>query len=229
MKTLSKICRIAALVLAVASLVSFLFTFAVFSFANGQTVNAGGLQLAFGSELFEQTKVAKSADLLLCFFLTVLSVALTAFSLFKKSAALKYWTSGVSLGTAVYMFVIAVSNPWKFVDTRPFTDSLESIKYGPFVLYAAVAIILCAAFSIAYLLISDKIEVDASKGKKLTIPKRLVRFLKDYKSEIKKIVWPGFKDVIKNTVIVLIMCLLIGILVWVLDFGLGQLLSLIWG
>ena len=83
--------------------------------------------------------------------------------------------------------------------------------------------------SIAYLLIDDYIEVLESKGEKLTICKRVIRFLRDYKSEYKKIVWPSLKDVVKNTVIVLIMCLLIGALIWVVDFGLGQLLSLILG
>jgi preprotein translocase subunit SecE len=79
------------------------------------------------------------------------------------------------------------------------------------------------------LLIDDYIEVAESKGAKLTIPKRIVRFFRDYKSEVKKIVWPGYKDVIKNTVIVLIMCLIIGLLIWAVDFGLGQLVQLILG
>ena len=81
----------------------------------------------------------------------------------------------------------------------------------------------------AYLLIDDYIEVKESNGAKQTIIKRIIRFFRDYKSEIKKIVWPGWKDVAKNTVIVLIMCLIIGALIWIIDFGLGKLLELILG
>ena len=55
------------------------------------------------------------------------------------------------------------------------------------------------------------------------------KFFRDYKSEYKKIVWPNLKDVLKNTFIVLVMCLIIGALIWIVDFGLGQLLSLILG
>ena len=65
-------------------------------------------------------------------------------------------------------------------------------------------------------------------GKKPTIMKRLIKFFRDYKSEVKKIVWPSFKDVVKNTVIVLIMCAVVGAFIWLLDFGLAKLLDVIW-
>jgi preprotein translocase subunit SecE len=50
--------------------------------------------------------------------------------------------------------------------------------------------------------------------------KKVGRFLKDFRGEIKKIIWPDFKTVMKNTGIVLVTVLIIGILVWILDFGL---------
>ena len=83
--------------------------------------------------------------------------------------------------------------------------------------------------AVAYLLVDDYLEVLASKGAKKTIIKRIALFFRDYKSEIKKIVWPNIKDVLKNTAIVLIMCLLVGIFIWLLDLGLGKLLELILG
>ena len=49
------------------------------------------------------------------------------------------------------------------------------------------------------------------------------------RSEVYPGVWPGIKDVLKNTLIVLVMCLLVGALIWLVDFGLGQLLGLILG
>ena len=86
---------------------------------------------------------------------------------------------------------------------------------------------LFAVAAAAYLLIDDYIEVTQSKGAKRTILKRIIGFFKDYKSEIKKIVWPGFKDVAKNTGIVLAMCLIVGAFIWLLDLGLGKLIELI--
>ncbi|MBQ3547509.1 MAG: preprotein translocase subunit SecE [Clostridia bacterium] len=82
-----------------------------------------------------------------------------------------------------------------------------------------------AAFAIAHLFVDDYIEAKANGGK--TIFQRVVLFFRDYKSEIKKIVWPNFKEVVRNTVIVLIMCAVVGVLIWLVDFGLGQLLNLI--
>ncbi|MBR5473663.1 MAG: preprotein translocase subunit SecE [Clostridia bacterium] len=66
-----------------------------------------------------------------------------------------------------------------------------------------------------------------SKGAKRTIMQRVIGFIKDYKSEVKKIVWPGIKDVAKNTAIVLVMCLIVGAFIWLLDLGLGKLIELI--
>ncbi|MBO5853042.1 MAG: preprotein translocase subunit SecE [Clostridia bacterium] len=64
------------------------------------------------------------------------------------------------------------------------------------------------------------------KAKK-TILQRLIATLRDYKSELKKIVWPGRNDVIKNTLVVLVICLIIGIFIWLVDFGLGSLMNFI--
>ena len=76
--------------------------------------------------------------------------------------------------------------------------------------------------------VSDYVEVLASKGEKKVLVKRVVQFFKDYKSETKKIVWPGLREVVKNTIIVLIMCAIIGALIWLVDWGLGSLLKLVW-
>ena len=127
------------------------------------------------------------------------------------------------------MLVITLSNPWKFVDSRPFTAVTESISYGPFVAFATIALFLSAAFAIVYMFVSDYLEVVASKGEKKVLIKRVIQFLKDYKSETKKIVWPGPRDVVKNTLIVLLMCLIIGVIIWLVDWGLGSLLNVIWG
>ncbi|MBO5199993.1 MAG: preprotein translocase subunit SecE [Clostridia bacterium] len=68
--------------------------------------------------------------------------------------------------------------------------------------------------------------VRESKDKK-TILRRVIHFLRDYKSEVNKIVWPGLNDVVKNTIVVLVVTLIIGAFIWLLDFGLGQLMKLV--
>lgn len=56
---------------------------------------------------------------------------------------------------------------------------------------------------------------------------RIKNFFVDCKSEIKKIIWPKPKATFKNTGIVLIMIIIVGIFVFLLDTGLMQLLGMI--
>ena len=52
---------------------------------------------------------------------------------------------------------------------------------------------------------------------------RIVRFFKEVKSEMKKVVWPSKNQVVRSTFIVIAAVVVIGILIWVLDilFQLG--------
>ena len=217
------------MVFGLASLVLFFTRFATIV-TNGNTVHMVGAQLAFGSKIDvagTTYDMAKSAHILFCFWLTVAGFLASIFSF--KSKNLRYAAPGIGIVTSIYMLVIALGNPMeKFVDERPL-KGVTSIEYAPFVWILVAVLFAFTIISAAYLLIDDYLEVLASNGQKLTIGKRIIRFFKDYKSETKKIVWPGYKDVIKNTVIVLIMCLLVGILIWVVDFGLGKLINLILG
>ncbi len=228
MKVLNKICQILAIVFGVASLVLFFTRFATVM-SGENPVNLVGAQLGFGGKITvagTEYAMAKSSDILFCFLLTVISVLLSAFSF--KSKKLRYAAPVVGIIDAVYMLVIALSDPYKFVDKRPLPN-VTSIEYTSFVLITAIALFLFVIAAVAYLFIDDYLEVKASAGAKKTIFYRVIHFLRDYKSEIKKIVWPTWKEVIKNTVIVLIMCLIVGILIWLVDFGLGNLLNIIYG
>lgn len=228
MKTVNRICQILAIVLGIGSVVLFFLRFATIT-SSGSDVSLVGAQLGFGSKITAASteySMAKSSDILFCFLLTVLSAVFGTLSF--KSKKLRYFTPAVGVIDAVYMLVIALSSPNKFIDTRPLPD-VTAVTYTPFILVTAIALFASTAFAVAYLLIDDYIEVKESNGSKLTIMKRIFRFFRDYKSEVKKIVWPGWKDVIKNTVIVLIMCVLVGAFIWLVDFGLGRLLELILG
>lgn len=69
---------------------------------------------------------------------------------------------------------------------------------------------------------------DATAQKKKS-GNRVVRFFKEVKSEMKKVVWPSKKQVINNTLIVIAAVVLIGVVIWALDmlfsFGLGFLVK----
>ncbi len=58
---------------------------------------------------------------------------------------------------------------------------------------------------------------------------RIVKFFKETKSELKKVVWPSKQQIIKNTLIVIAAVIAIGAVIWILDFlfqlGLGQIIG----
>ena len=230
MKAINKICRFGAILFGLASLVLFFTDFAKI-IVDGTAGTIVGAQAAFGSEVTigdEAYSMARSAHMLLCFWIAVIGVLLSAFSF--KSKKIRIAAPIVALIAAVYMLVMRLSGPWKFIDFRPIPyTSIDEITYTLNVWLVVIALFVFTILAIAYLLIDDYIEVLASKGEKRTLFIRLIQFFRDYKSEVKKIVWPGIKDVVKNTVIVLIMCAVVGVIIWGVDIGLGYLLDLILG
>ncbi len=65
--------------------------------------------------------------------------------------------------------------------------------------------------------------------KKRGLGKRFVKYCRDLKGEFKKIIWPGFPSVVRNTLVTLGMCAVVGIFVIAADFGLGLLVKLMLG
>lgn len=66
-----------------------------------------------------------------------------------------------------------------------------------------------------------------AEAKKANVFKRffgaIARYFRELRSELKKVVWPTPKQVLKNTMIVLACVLIVGIFIWMLDgvAGLG--------
>ncbi len=50
--------------------------------------------------------------------------------------------------------------------------------------------------------------------------KNFVRFFKDIRSELKKVIWPTRSQLINNTITVIAVCFIIGGIIWVFDVGL---------
>ncbi|MFZ5989374.1 MAG: preprotein translocase subunit SecE [Bacillota bacterium] len=69
---------------------------------------------------------------------------------------------------------------------------------------------------------------DVKVSKAANTKDKLVRFFKDIRSELKKVIWPSRSQLINNTLTVLLMCLLVGALIWVIDAGLNVLRQLIY-
>ena len=59
----------------------------------------------------------------------------------------------------------------------------------------------------------------------------ICRYFRELRSELKKVVWPTPKQVLKNTLIVVICVLIVGVLLWLFDtvagFGISSLNSLV--
>ena len=56
---------------------------------------------------------------------------------------------------------------------------------------------------------------------------RVAKFFRDTKSELKKVVWPSGKQLVNNTVVVLVAVLIVGIIVCLFDLGAGELIGLL--
>lgn len=66
-----------------------------------------------------------------------------------------------------------------------------------------------------------------SKNKKDNIFKRIGRKFKEVFSELKKVSWPDFKTVVKQTSVVLGVVLLFLVVITLMDLGLGELFKLV--
>jgi preprotein translocase subunit SecE len=223
MKALNKISQILAIAFSAVAFVLFFMPFVKLNAVTGGDMSFIGGELAFGKNIEGVGQLYKSSHILFCFILSVISVIFAGLTFkFKK---MRYWAPAVALVDAIYMLVIANSRPGMFVDSRPLVLSSAPV-YTIFVLLVSIALFAAVVFGVCHLFIDDRIMVLEGKRKK-TILQRLVSTLRDYKSELKKIVWPGLNDVVKNTLVVLVICGLIGAFIWLIDFGLGSLMSFI--
>jgi preprotein translocase subunit SecE len=77
---------------------------------------------------------------------------------------------------------------------------------------------------------SDKVDKTAKKAEKKDKPSifaRAAKWLKEMKSELKKVQWPTRKQTINNTLIVIACVVVVGIFIWVFDFIAGNAIELL--
>ncbi len=75
---------------------------------------------------------------------------------------------------------------------------------------------------------AGKAEKDPKSAKKKGpgLGTRMAKYFRDTKGEFKKIVWPTFPTVLRNTGVVLALCVVLGVIICLVDFGLGALVDL---
>ncbi|NLU31164.1 MAG: preprotein translocase subunit SecE [Clostridiaceae bacterium] len=69
----------------------------------------------------------------------------------------------------------------------------------------------------------------AEQKEKVGFFRRINRFFKEVRMEMKKVIWPTRQQLVNYTLVVFAACLAIGIVVWVADAGLGLLFTFIFG
>lgn len=65
----------------------------------------------------------------------------------------------------------------------------------------------------------------AAKGK--GFGNKISKFFREHISEIKKITWPTWNEVIRNTAVTLVLVAIVGAFIWALDFGFDSIRNLI--
>ena len=56
---------------------------------------------------------------------------------------------------------------------------------------------------------------------------RLMKFFRETKSEMKKVSWPGKKDILNYSLVVFAFMVIMGVIIGLIDFGSGALIDLI--
>ncbi len=56
---------------------------------------------------------------------------------------------------------------------------------------------------------------------------RFTGFFKEILQELKKVVWPTREQLVKNTITVITVCAIVGMLIWFFDWGLSSLINLL--
>lgn len=86
---------------------------------------------------------------------------------------------------------------------------------GAFYYYADQSLLYRVLGLIAVAVVAATIALTTVQGRKL------VGFLQDSRTEVRKMVWPSRTETVQTTLVVLVMVVLIGVLLWLLDMLLG--------
>jgi|GEM_PF-150631 len=198
---------------------------------NEATVSVSALELAFGSDVSDVLGYAQE-DTIITFrsgwyMISFLLAAMTAVFVVLGFKSMGSYGAAVITGliNSIIVLVIAVSSPTAYADFGRLHAHEADLTWVRFLLLGlTVGSVVVTAVAA---LIKDRVLVAGSNGARITIPQRVIRFFREYKSEIKKIVWPTPKNVLKNTLVVLAVCAVVLLIVWLVDLGMGELFNLV--
>ena len=220
MKALSWAAKVLSVIATVGTVVLMFFGIAEVTSSAGE-FSLSAIQMSLGSTV-KDVNFNMSSKYLFASICAIIAAICSVFSVKKKSFSI---ANLVFSAVSMIMFIIfAVQTTASNVDYRPLTATVE---YNSMFWVLFGVVIGAVVLTVASIFLADKVEVMESNGTKKTLLKRFIAWIKEYKSEIKKISWPAFKTVVRNSVLVLLCCLLVGIIIWAVDFGLSNLLQLI--
>ena len=225
MKVIHQICRILTAVLGLCGLVLFFFPFLNVMY-EGNAVSITGADMAFGTTVFENINLQASSKITFNFILTAFSALMAVLAVFSKKGFGTRIASFVASGiSGIYMLVIGLRSVAWGADLRPEKAIGDQViakptAYEPIVLITVAVILATFVIGVVTWLVNDYMLVLASKGQRTSIYGKVVAFFRENIAEIKKIVWPGPKAVVRNSIVVLIICAIIGAFVWIVDLAL---------
>ncbi len=228
MKVLRDCLRILAVLLAVFTVVAFFFPFAQVVTTGGAQADLPGVKIALGGDMSDElgsgAVLFKSGYFFGSFFLAIVTAIGMALGYFSKK---KGW-NGLALVTgiinAILLIVFIASRPSAYVDLGRIAGTASYTMWFTLAVCAGIAAVVICVLGI---LVKDALYVKEHGG--LTIPKRIFKFLREYKSELGKVVWPTGKSVVNNTLVVLAVCAFALLLIWLVDMGLYELFKLVFG
>jgi preprotein translocase subunit SecE len=72
---------------------------------------------------------------------------------------------------------------------------------------------------------NEKKDKKSEKKSKPSVFAKISRWLRELKSELKKVQWPTAKQTVNNTVIVIACVVVVGVFIWLFDFVAGGLIK----
>lgn len=75
----------------------------------------------------------------------------------------------------------------------------------------------------------DSVSKEKDKSKKKKGPNKVLKYLRDLKSEIKKVVWPTRKQLFNNTAVVLAVMVVTALFLAGVDYGVSFLVKILLG
>ena len=126
-------------------------------------------------------------------------------------------------------FLSQMSDIFNFIGTLGFGGYVEAFFNPANVNSGKVIFMITVALTILGLVLYIVGRVKNKGEKNPIVPEKVKKYLRDTKGEFKKIVWPNFSTVVRNTGVVLAMCAVTAVVIIAVDLLCGWLVDLLVG